>query len=134
MQDPLANIAQNRASAPASQILGILRKRKWLILAISVCAAVATGLVVSKQPRVYEATGRSLRTFKDACAVRRMKRTRIIDLQTYDSPIACGLGLSFQNAIAPASVSQNTFNLGTRALNAMIFRAEPKAFNLRGTP
>lgn len=84
--------------------------------------------------RVYEATGRSLRTFKDACAVRRMKRTRIIDLQTYDSPIACGLGLSFQNAIAPASVSQNTFNLGTRALNAMIFRAEPKAFNLRGTP
>jgi ABC-type multidrug transport system ATPase subunit len=56
MQDPLSNIAQNRGSAPASQILGILRKRKWLILAVSLCAAIATGLVVSKQPRVYEAT------------------------------------------------------------------------------
>jgi succinoglycan biosynthesis transport protein ExoP len=56
MQDPLTNIAKSGGNAPASQILAILRKRKWLILAVSLCAAIATGLVVSKQPRVYEAT------------------------------------------------------------------------------
>ncbi|HEY0715395.1 MAG TPA: polysaccharide biosynthesis tyrosine autokinase [Polyangia bacterium] len=39
-----------------SSILGLLRKRKWLILGLTACAGIATGFVVSKQPPVYEAT------------------------------------------------------------------------------
>ena len=56
MKDPLANDPQDRGPAPVGKILGILRKRMWLILITTVCAAVATASVVSKQPRVYEAT------------------------------------------------------------------------------
>jgi succinoglycan biosynthesis transport protein ExoP len=57
IQDPLANLSSNRASAPpVGHLLGAIRKRKWLILGLTTCAAVAAGLVVSKQPKVYEAT------------------------------------------------------------------------------
>jgi capsular exopolysaccharide synthesis family protein len=56
MQDTLASNAPARASAPLGQVLSILRKRKWLILGLTACAGVAAGLVVSKQPRIYEAT------------------------------------------------------------------------------
>jgi polysaccharide biosynthesis transport protein len=56
MQDPLATALQSRATPQITQLLGLLRKRKWLILGLTVCAGVATGLVVSKQRPTYEAT------------------------------------------------------------------------------
>ena len=39
-----------------ARIITFLRKRKWLILGITVCAGVATGLVTRKLPPVYRAT------------------------------------------------------------------------------
>jgi len=45
-----------RGNPPINQALNTLRKRKWLILGVTICAGVSAGLVVSKQPRVYEAT------------------------------------------------------------------------------
>jgi succinoglycan biosynthesis transport protein ExoP len=56
MQDPIASLSQQRSTPQVATILSLLRKRKWLILGITLCAALATGLIVSKQPRVYEAT------------------------------------------------------------------------------
>jgi succinoglycan biosynthesis transport protein ExoP len=47
---------QPRGTPPINQALNTLRKRKWLIAGITLCAGVSAGLVVSKQPRVYEAT------------------------------------------------------------------------------
>jgi succinoglycan biosynthesis transport protein ExoP len=56
MVDSLVADSQPRESAPTGQVLAILRKRKWLIAGLTICAGVATGLVVSKQPRIYDAT------------------------------------------------------------------------------
>ena len=56
MQDPIANIAPQRSTPQVATILNLLRKRKWLILGLTLSAGLATGLIVSKQPRVYEAT------------------------------------------------------------------------------
>jgi polysaccharide biosynthesis transport protein len=57
MEDPLAKLGNPGGARPQlGSIVGLLRKRKWLILALTACAGVATGFVVSKQPPVYEAT------------------------------------------------------------------------------
>jgi polysaccharide biosynthesis transport protein len=56
MQDPLANLDQSKSPTHVLSALGLLRKRKWLILGLTVAAAVAAGFIVSKQPPVYEAT------------------------------------------------------------------------------
>src|SRR5687767_11428908 len=56
MQDPIANLNQQRSTPQVATILNLLRKRKWLILGLTLSAGLATGLIVSKQPRVYEAT------------------------------------------------------------------------------
>jgi succinoglycan biosynthesis transport protein ExoP len=56
MEDPLAKLGTASARPQLGSIIGLLRKRKWLILALTACAGVATGFVVSKQPPVYEAT------------------------------------------------------------------------------
>jgi succinoglycan biosynthesis transport protein ExoP len=56
MQAPEISSMQPRGTPPISHALNILNKRKWLIVGITLCAGVAAGLVVSKQPRVYEAT------------------------------------------------------------------------------
>src|SRR5215218_4738774 len=56
MEDSLAKLGNTTARPQLGSIIGLLRKRKWLILALTACAGVATGFVVSKQPPVYEAT------------------------------------------------------------------------------
>src|SRR5688572_31659523 len=56
MQDPIANLSQQRSTPQVATILNLLRKRKWLILGLTLSAGLATGLIVSKQPRVFEAT------------------------------------------------------------------------------
>jgi polysaccharide biosynthesis transport protein len=60
MQDPLANALQSRATPQIGQLLSVLRKRKWLILGLTACAGVATGLIASKQRPTYEATASML--------------------------------------------------------------------------
>lgn len=52
--DPLLTAAGGPAFAPA-QIVAILRKRLWLIAAIAVAVPALVGLVVSKQPKEFEA-------------------------------------------------------------------------------
>src|SRR5687767_15459982 len=56
MPDPIANLTQQRSTPQVATIIGLLRKRKWLILGLTLSAGLATGLIVSKQPRVFEAT------------------------------------------------------------------------------
>jgi succinoglycan biosynthesis transport protein ExoP len=57
MEDSVAKLAgATKATPQLGSMLGLLRKRKWLILGLTACAGVATGFVVSKQPAVYEAT------------------------------------------------------------------------------
>jgi succinoglycan biosynthesis transport protein ExoP len=57
MEDAVAKLGTIGGPRPQfGSIMGLLRKRKWLIVALTACAGVATGFVVSKQPPVYEAT------------------------------------------------------------------------------
>jgi polysaccharide biosynthesis transport protein len=56
MQDPLAGLTNTRSSLPIGAAVTFLRKRKWLILGLTAAAAVATGVVVSRKPPIYEAT------------------------------------------------------------------------------
>src|SRR5690348_16776193 len=44
------------ASFSLNDLVGIWRKRKWMILGIATAIPVVAGFVVNKQPRVYEAT------------------------------------------------------------------------------
>ena len=54
MNDPLNSLQ----SAPSSfdTLLSTMRKRMWMILAIVVSLPALVGFVVSKEPKVYEAT------------------------------------------------------------------------------
>jgi capsular exopolysaccharide synthesis family protein len=54
MNDPLAKLQSPTASFQS--VLALLRKRLWMILAIAVSVPAVAGFVVSKQPKVYEAT------------------------------------------------------------------------------
>ena len=56
MNDPIANLPASRNTAQLGSVLAVLRKRKWLILALCLCAGGATAFFVSKQPKIYRAT------------------------------------------------------------------------------
>jgi succinoglycan biosynthesis transport protein ExoP len=57
MQDPLASLnQQQRNGFQVAPMIAFLRKRKWLILGITVFGGLATGFVASKQQPTYEAT------------------------------------------------------------------------------
>ena len=56
MEDSLAKLSAGKTIPQMGSILGLLRKRKWMIIGLTACAGIATGFVVSKQPPIYEAT------------------------------------------------------------------------------
>ena len=56
MSDPLDKLGEAKSGFQLSTVLVALRKRLWMVLAISVVVPVLVGLWVSKQPRVYEAS------------------------------------------------------------------------------
>jgi succinoglycan biosynthesis transport protein ExoP len=56
MSDPLDRLTEAKSGLQLSTLLVALRKRLWMVLAISVVVPVLVGLWVSKQPRVFEAS------------------------------------------------------------------------------
>src|SRR5262245_52356016 len=51
--DPLLSLTT--ATAPSlAESLRVVRKRKWMIASIALAVPLLTGLVVSKEPKVYE--------------------------------------------------------------------------------
>jgi polysaccharide biosynthesis transport protein len=56
MNDPLDRLTEAKSGLQLSTLLVALRKRVWMVLAISVVVPALVGLWVSKQPRVYEAS------------------------------------------------------------------------------
>lgn len=57
MADALDNLGGGQKTGPdVGSILRLIRKRKWMILAIAIAVPAVTGFAVSKQQRIYQAT------------------------------------------------------------------------------
>jgi capsular exopolysaccharide synthesis family protein len=61
MNDPLSTNAAASESEPGSTMdlgtaLGVLQKRKWMILSVAIALPLIAGLAASRQPNVYQAT------------------------------------------------------------------------------
>src|SRR5687767_7410775 len=56
MADALDQMAGQKTGIDLGTILRVLRKRKWMILGITIAVAVLVGMAASKQPRIYQAT------------------------------------------------------------------------------
>lgn len=54
--DPLGSLDSGTGGLPIGQVLGILSKRKWLILACVATIPTVVGVYMSRQPKVYDAT------------------------------------------------------------------------------
>ena len=55
MADPLESLASQKSSLDVRSALALLRKRKWLLLAIVVAVPAVAGYMTSKKPKIYEA-------------------------------------------------------------------------------
>jgi polysaccharide biosynthesis transport protein len=56
MNDPLAKLGSQSNGPNVRNLLAVLRKRKWLILGISLTVPLLVGFLVSKRPKIYQAS------------------------------------------------------------------------------